>query len=149
VLGVECSCGFKRRGYGREIEGLHYVEIAREAAEVVNGESPPIHSMSSGLIATTDWLPLTDDEQKIGESYWVGFWAGDATAKAHMKKRLDAVTAEEFEAVSVAEARREGMALARKMAGAALTNGREPRAGYVCCGVSPHAKDCYYGRPEK
>jgi hypothetical protein len=105
-LGVECSCGFKRRGTptyadgsynGRDIEGLHCFQIDRENVErKARDEAPSVHNMSMGLIADMTWPALTAEEQSIGEAYLVGYREGQRVLKIRLKDRLAAVTAQEF-----------------------------------------------------
>lgn len=118
-IGIECSCGFKRRATkiaaggahwnGREIESLHWFQIgqeqvadAREVEAILargEGNAPVVvrtHQMSMGLIATMDWLPLTAEEHVIGEAWLAGQKAGTNSAMVHMRKRLATVTFEEF-----------------------------------------------------
>lgn len=103
-IGVECSCGFKRRATktadggerwnGHEIEALHWFQIDRE--RWTSTDVLPTHRSSSGLFATMDWPALTPEEQTIGEAWMAGMAEGARSARAEMKKRLDAVVVTEF-----------------------------------------------------
>lgn len=106
-IGVECSCGFRRRATkiadrgerwnGREAEALHHFEITQEQKMwPAIGEGSPTHQMSSGLIAMMDWPVLTDVEQRIGEAWMLGCEAGERYMRDRLKARLDRVTAVEF-----------------------------------------------------
>ena len=110
-IGIECSCGFKRRATkisdddtrwnGREIEALHWLQIEQEASTAAAHASEPIkalpvHKMSMGLFATMDWSPVTAEEQKIGEAWLAGYARGRGDARAHFKEKLARVTFEEF-----------------------------------------------------
>lgn len=112
-LGVECSCGFKRRATqitqtekellynGREIEGLHFYEIEKERiADVVyaaagNPLAVRVHRMSMGLIADLAWPALTEEEQTIGSAYWIGYWRGHE----HMRGQIQALLEERLAAL--------------------------------------------------
>lgn len=108
-VGIECTCGFKRRATqisnggkswnGREIQALHAFHVEQECTALIAAQTVsvlPIHVTSMGLLATSEWLAVTGEEQKIGEAYLAGVSAGDRQARARMKMQLDRVTASEF-----------------------------------------------------
>jgi hypothetical protein len=106
-IGIECSCGFRRRATqtaeggkhwnGREIEALHTFEIFQERSTwPETGPALPTHHMSTGLLATMDWPALTEAEQQIGEAWMGGVATGDRYARERMRVKLERVTAVEF-----------------------------------------------------
>jgi hypothetical protein len=69
-IGIECTCGFKRRATqiadggkhwnGREIEALHWHQIEQARQQNLRSGGPiAAHSMTMGLIATMEWPALT------------------------------------------------------------------------------------------
>lgn len=108
-IGVQCTCGFKRRATkisdnytcwnGREIESLHWFEIKKGAAvshPFTKFEPGAEHTMSMGLLATMDWPAVTEEEQRIGEAWAAGRSDGWDAAHEHMRVRLAHVTSQAF-----------------------------------------------------
>lgn len=115
-IGVECSCGFKRRATqinddgswnGRAVEGFHWYQIEKEKAADklqvegarARGESVEVpvrkHNMTIGLIADMTWSALTGEEHAIGEAYWIGYWQG----AGHTRDRVSQVLQKQLDAL--------------------------------------------------